>query len=129
MPQEEFAGRVGISQNYLSTIEPGKVEIGAEILIRISREFANSIEGRLTDSGSVNMARQTSIGDAYRNRRIGAHDLTSFWVKIIKFADPEAFFYHFSELVSRALGLRNSTAFCAISSTRFREDGANVGMV
>ena len=45
------------------------MEIGAEILVRIGREFKNSIEGRLTDSGSLNMARHTSIGDAYRNRK------------------------------------------------------------
>jgi hypothetical protein len=29
---------IGISQNYLSTMERGKVEIGAEILLRISVE-------------------------------------------------------------------------------------------
>jgi transcriptional regulator with XRE-family HTH domain len=46
--QEEFAGRIGISQNYLSMMERGKVEIGAEILLRISREFAKSIEWLLT---------------------------------------------------------------------------------
>jgi superoxide dismutase len=28
--------------NYLSTMEPGKGEIGAEILLRISREFGKS---------------------------------------------------------------------------------------
>ena len=46
--QEEFAERIGISQNYLSTMERGKVEIGAEILLRISQEFAKSIEWLLT---------------------------------------------------------------------------------
>ena len=35
MTQEEFAERIGISQNYLSTMERGKVEIGAEILLRM----------------------------------------------------------------------------------------------
>ena len=35
-------------QNYLSTMERGKVEIGAEILLRISREFAKSVEWLLT---------------------------------------------------------------------------------
>ena len=40
-------------QNSLSTMEPGKVEIGAEILLRISREFGKSIEWLLT--GSPNM--------------------------------------------------------------------------
>jgi transcriptional regulator with XRE-family HTH domain len=44
MTQAEFADRVGISQNYLSMMERGKVEIGAEILLRISREFARSVE-------------------------------------------------------------------------------------
>ncbi len=41
-------GRIGISQNYLSMMERGKVEIGAEILLRISREFAKGIEWSLT---------------------------------------------------------------------------------
>jgi len=35
MTQEEFAECIGISQNYLSTMERGKVEIGAEILLRM----------------------------------------------------------------------------------------------
>lgn len=51
MTQEEFAGRIGISQNYLSTMERGKVEIGAEILLRISQEFSKSIEWLLTGRG------------------------------------------------------------------------------
>ncbi len=34
--------------NSLSTMEHGKVEIGAEILLRISREFGKSIEWLLT---------------------------------------------------------------------------------
>ena len=32
--------------NYPSTVEHGKVEIGAEVLLRISREFAKNIEWR-----------------------------------------------------------------------------------
>jgi len=48
MTQEEFAERVGISQNYLSTMERGKVEVGAEILRRISLEFSKNIEWLLT---------------------------------------------------------------------------------
>ena len=48
MTQEEFAERIGISQNYLSTMERGKVEIGAEILLRISREFLKSLDWLLT---------------------------------------------------------------------------------
>jgi len=38
--------------NSLSTMEHGKVEIGAEILLRIGREFGKSIEWLLTGLGS-----------------------------------------------------------------------------
>lgn len=48
MTQEEFADRVGISQNYVSDIERGRVEVGAEILLRIAREFGRTIEWLLT---------------------------------------------------------------------------------
>ena len=48
MNQEEFARRIGVSQGYLSMMEHGEVEIGAEILLRISREFEKSIEWLLT---------------------------------------------------------------------------------
>ncbi len=48
MTQVEFASRIGISQNYLSAMERGKVQIGAEILLRISQEFEKSIEWLLT---------------------------------------------------------------------------------
>ncbi len=51
MTQAEFAKRIGISQNYLSMMEHGKVEIGAEILLRISREFETSVEQLLTGTG------------------------------------------------------------------------------
>ncbi len=37
--QQEFARRIGVSQNHLSTMERGRVEIGAEILLRIGVEF------------------------------------------------------------------------------------------
>jgi transcriptional regulator with XRE-family HTH domain len=46
--QKEFAEHVGISQNYLSTIEHGKVQVGSEVLLRISRTFGRSIEWLLT---------------------------------------------------------------------------------
>jgi len=46
--QEEFAKRIGVSQGYLSAIEHGKKEVGAEILLRISREFGRSLEWLLT---------------------------------------------------------------------------------
>jgi len=48
MTQEEFARRTGISQNYLSTVEHGKVEVGAKILLRIAREFGRTMEWLLT---------------------------------------------------------------------------------
>jgi transcriptional regulator with XRE-family HTH domain len=51
MTQAEFAERIGISQNYLSTMERGKVEIGAEILLWISRQFGKSVEWLLTGEG------------------------------------------------------------------------------
>jgi transcriptional regulator with XRE-family HTH domain len=46
--QEEFASRVGVSQSYLSTVEHGQVEVGAEVLLAISREFGKSLEWLLT---------------------------------------------------------------------------------
>ncbi len=48
LTQEKFAQRIGVSQNYLSTMEHGKVQIGAEILLRVSREFGKSLEWLLT---------------------------------------------------------------------------------
>jgi transcriptional regulator with XRE-family HTH domain len=48
MTQEEFASRVGVSQSFLSTVEHGKVEVGAATLLRISQEFGRSIEWLLT---------------------------------------------------------------------------------
>jgi transcriptional regulator with XRE-family HTH domain len=46
--QQVFAERIGVSQSYFSTMERGEVEIGAEILLRISREFGKSLEWLLT---------------------------------------------------------------------------------
>lgn len=46
--QEELARRIGISQSHLSTLEHGDAEPGAEIMLRISREFGKSIEWLLT---------------------------------------------------------------------------------
>ena len=46
--QAELAGRIGVSQGYLSTIEHGQREIGAEVLLAISREFGKSMEWLLT---------------------------------------------------------------------------------
>lgn len=50
LTQEEFARRIGISQSHLSTLEHGDAEPGAEIMLRISREFGKSIEWLLTGS-------------------------------------------------------------------------------
>ena len=51
MNQAEFARRIGISQSYLSTAERGKVEIGAEVLLAISRQCERSLEWLLTGDG------------------------------------------------------------------------------
>ena len=51
MTQEAFAERIGVSQSYLSAMERGAKEIGAEILLRISREFGKSLEWLLTGEG------------------------------------------------------------------------------
>jgi transcriptional regulator with XRE-family HTH domain len=53
LTQAELPERIGISQNYLSTMERGKVEIGAAILLRIGREFGKSVEWLLTGKSSV----------------------------------------------------------------------------
>ena len=46
--QANFAQRIGVSQGYLSTVEHGQGEIGAAVLLAISREFDKSIEWILT---------------------------------------------------------------------------------
>ena len=48
LTQAEFAHRIGVSQSYLSAIELGRNEAGAEVLLSISREFKRSIEWLLT---------------------------------------------------------------------------------
>ena len=48
LTQADFAKCIGVSQGYLSNVEHGKGEIGAEILLAISREFGKSIEWLLT---------------------------------------------------------------------------------
>jgi len=49
--QKEFARPIGVSQGHLSYIDGGEKELGAEILLRISREFGKSIEWILTGEG------------------------------------------------------------------------------
>ena len=51
MTQADLAHRIGVSQGYLSTLEHGHGEIGAEVLLAISREFEKSIEWLLTGEG------------------------------------------------------------------------------
>jgi transcriptional regulator with XRE-family HTH domain len=46
--QDDFAGALGISQGQLSRYEKGDSEIGAEVLLRISRRYGKSIEWVLT---------------------------------------------------------------------------------
>ncbi len=48
MTQAELAIRAGITQAHLSNVERGKGEIGAEILLRIAREFDKTMEWLLT---------------------------------------------------------------------------------
>ncbi len=48
MRQAEFAGRIGVTQGYLSLLERGEVQAGAEVLVAISREFGKSVDWLLT---------------------------------------------------------------------------------
>ena len=48
LTQANFARRIGVSQSYLSAIELGRNEAGAEVLLSIAREFGRSIEWLLT---------------------------------------------------------------------------------
>jgi transcriptional regulator with XRE-family HTH domain len=50
--QAEFARRIGLSQGFLSYVERGEKELGAEALLRISREFGKTIEWVLTGEES-----------------------------------------------------------------------------
>ena len=46
--QKGFADKIGVSQNYLSVMERGKAEIGAEVLLRVAGTCGKSIEWILT---------------------------------------------------------------------------------
>ncbi len=48
MTQADLASRIGVSQSYLSAVEHGRNEIGAVVLLAISREFNKSMEWLLT---------------------------------------------------------------------------------
>lgn len=56
--QAELARRIGVSQGHLSHIERGDTEMGAEILLRISREFGKSIEWLLTGEDQKSTSEQ-----------------------------------------------------------------------
>ena len=43
-----FAKRNGVSQSYLSAVEHGRNEVGAEVLLTLGREFGRSLEWLLT---------------------------------------------------------------------------------
>jgi transcriptional regulator with XRE-family HTH domain len=51
--QEEFAKKIGVSQGYLSHIERGEKEIGAQILLNIARACGKSIEWLLTGNEKI----------------------------------------------------------------------------
>ena len=53
MNQTDFAERIGISQSYLSNAERGKVAIGAEVLLAISRYSKRSLEWLLTGIDNI----------------------------------------------------------------------------
>jgi transcriptional regulator with XRE-family HTH domain len=48
MTQTDLASRIGVSQSYLSAVERGRNEVGAEVLFAISREFGRSLEWLFT---------------------------------------------------------------------------------
>lgn len=48
MTQIEVAGRIGVTQGYLSALERGEKEPGAAVLLAISREFGKSVDWLLT---------------------------------------------------------------------------------
>ncbi len=52
LTQEQFASRIGVSQNYLSVMEQGQVRFGVDILLRLSRECGRSMEWIVTGKGS-----------------------------------------------------------------------------
>ena len=48
MTQADLAHRVGVSQGYLSILEHGQGEIGAEVLLALGQEFGKSLKWLLT---------------------------------------------------------------------------------
>jgi transcriptional regulator with XRE-family HTH domain len=54
MTQADFASRIGVSQSYLSAIEHGRNEAGAEVLLAIGQQFDKSLEWLLTGEDRSN---------------------------------------------------------------------------
>ena len=76
-------------RNSLSTMEHGKVEMGAEIMLRIRSGFGNSVEWLLTGLRLAKHRKGTRRSKMLpKTVRIGAHGLTSFGLEIIKSAEP-----------------------------------------
>ena len=48
LTQAEFASRIGVTQGHLSSLEQGKKEPGAAVLLAISREFGKTVDWLLT---------------------------------------------------------------------------------
>lgn len=46
--QKDFANSIGVSQGYLSSIERGEKEVGAEILLKIANRYGISLTKLLT---------------------------------------------------------------------------------
>ena len=49
--QSELAAAVGVGQSYISAIEKGKSEVGAELLLNIARHYGKTVEWLLMGSG------------------------------------------------------------------------------
>lgn len=48
LTQAEFARRIGVTQGHLSSLERGKKEAGAAVLLAISQQFSKSVDWLLT---------------------------------------------------------------------------------
>jgi transcriptional regulator with XRE-family HTH domain len=71
MTQQEFSRRIGISQNYLSTMERGKVEIGAEILLCIWQEYRVAAHRRRQSDNKE----EAQVGELLPQLRIDREDI------------------------------------------------------
>ncbi len=74
MTQADFAGRIGVSQSYLSAVEHGRNEVVAEVLLAISQEFGTSLEWLLTGGEQWALAECTSALVRAGNRNSGRRE-------------------------------------------------------